>query len=424
MLKLTQAELKGGLITAGYTLSHAVAPTSVQFNSLSATVVAVTAFNAGSSVGFGEDSLNKVAAFRQDKGHSGSLAVVSKGVEFGENGAMYIGAEERAFDDTAKSVVFARNSATIVNVGQVYQKPDASAFILNGQKLVVDNGASLLLSEIHENGEYKIVSGADLTANVNGADWTDGWAGDNLYAWDEGPGLAYELELRHDSSNVWVSATISDVREVYPDSNFVKTVLKDKTLTVDGKTKIINSVSNPAFSGEALSVALNDLDTALTSVGDRVSMKSAAFTHEGLMRDWDKGNNLWIDVIGGNQKYKSLSSSGISKAGYDTNPYGFVLGFDHKLAGNSVVLGGAFSYDHGSLDSTGDVLKTKNKYNSFGFHSYGAWSPSAILSVVGTVSSMHNSSDIDQTIHAAGFKKAKADVSTNMFSLGVVPNLL
>ena len=32
---------------------------------------------------------------------------------------------------------------------------------------------------------------------------------------------------------------------------------------------------------------------------------------------------------------------------------------------------------------------------------------------------MHNSSDIDQTINAAGFNKAKADVSTNMFSLGV-----
>ena len=76
------------------------------------------------------------------------MAVVSKGVQFGENGAMYIGAEESAVDATAKSVVFAGNSATIVNVGQVYQKPDAAAFILNGQKLVVDNGASLVLSDI------------------------------------------------------------------------------------------------------------------------------------------------------------------------------------------------------------------------------------------------------------------------------------
>ena len=57
-----------------------------------------------------------------------------------------------------------------------------------------------MLSDIHENGEYKIVSGADLTANVNGSDWTGGWTGENLYAWDEGSGLAYELELRHDSS--------------------------------------------------------------------------------------------------------------------------------------------------------------------------------------------------------------------------------
>ena len=57
-------------------------------------------------------------------------------------------------------------------------KPECSRLILNGQKLVVDNGASLVLSDIHENGEYKIVSGADLTANVNGSDWTGGWTGE------------------------------------------------------------------------------------------------------------------------------------------------------------------------------------------------------------------------------------------------------
>lgn len=433
VMKVAQAELKGGLITAGYAVSRTGENTSVQFDSLIAPFDSTAVFSAGTTVGFGENSLDKVSAFRSSKGHTGSVVVVNKGVELGANGGLYVGTEESASADAPKSVVFASNSATLINVDQTYQASD-SAFTLSGQKLVVDNGASLVLSNIQENGEYKIVSGADLTANVNGADWIGGWTGDNLYAWDEGSGLEYELELRHDASNVWVSAMISDVKAAYPDididniandymrdpePNFVKTVLKDKDLSVDQKTRIINSVSNLAFAGGALSVAVNDLNNAVESIEGRVSMKSDAFTHEGLMCEWEKGNNLWIDVIGGKQRYKSLSSSGINKAGYDTDSYGFVLGFDRKVGGQSVILGGAVSYDHGSLDSRGEVLKTKNRYDSFGLHLYGAWSPNEKLNLVGTASYMHSSSDIDQTINAAGFNKAKADASTNMFSLGV-----
>ena len=94
------------------------------------------------------------------------------------------------------------------------------------------------------------------------------------------------------------------------------------------------------------------------------------------------------------------------------------MGYDRKFAGKSVILGGAFSYNHGSLDSTGDVLKTKNKYDSFGLHAYGAYAPVDRVNLIGTLSWMHNSSDITQSINAAGFNKADADVKTNLFSLG------
>ena len=102
-----------------------------------------------------------------------------------------------------------------------------------------------------------------------------------------------------------------------------------------------------------MSVSINDLNTAADSIEGRVSMRNEAFTEYGVMREWDRGNDLWVDVIGGKQKYKSLSATGISKAGFDTNAYGLVMGYDRKFAGKSVILGGAFSYNHGSLDSTG-----------------------------------------------------------------------
>lgn len=195
-------------------------------------------------------------------------------------------------------------------------------------------------------------------------------------------------------------------------------VLRDKELDVAGKTKVINSVANIAFAGGAMSVSMNDLNTAADSIEGRVSMRNEAFTEYGVMREWDRGNDLWVDVIGGKQKYKSLSATGISKAGFDTNAYGLVMGYDRKFAGKSVILGAAFSYNHGSLDSTGDVLKTKNKYDSFGLHAYGAYAPVDRVNLIGTLSWMHNSSDITQSINAAGFNKANADVKTNMFSLG------
>ena len=201
-------------------------------------------------------------------------------------------------------------------------------------------------------------------------------------------------------------------------ADFVCRVLRDKELDVAGKTKVLNSVANIAFAGGAMSVAMNDLNSATDSIEGRVSMKKEAFTEYGVMREWERGNHLWIDIIGGKQKYKSLSATGISKAGYDTNSYGFIMGYDRKLADKSVILGGAFSYNHGSLDSTGDVLKTKNKYNSFGLHAYGAYAPVEKVNLIGTLSWMHNSSDITQSINAAGFNKADADVKTNMFSLG------
>ena len=305
--------------------------------------------------------------------------------------------------------------------------------------MTVEPGANLVLGNIEEVGDYTIVNGYITGGNETDGMWTGGWTGENLYALpQDGSGINWILTLHNDPSKIWVNATLADVRTVYPDiaipnianddllqcksgdagADFICRVLRDKELDVAGKTKVINSVANIAFAGGAMSVSMNDLNTAADSIEGRVSMRNEAFTEYGVMREWERGNDLWVDVIGGKQKYKSLSATGISKAGFDTNAYGLVMGYDRKLAGKSVILGAAFSYNHGSLDSTGDVLKTKNKYDSFGLHAYGAYAPVDRVNLIGTLSWMHNSSDITQSINAAGFNKADADVKTNLFSLG------
>ena len=373
-----------------------------------------------------------------------SRLVITTNVTTGPGGGIAVGPEVWTDKDNHVQIgngdlYFAKDSLTVIDSSILTDGKSAFNTTSDVAKVTVEPGANLILGNIEEVGDYTIVNGYITGGNESDGRWTGGWTGDNLYALpQDGSGINWILKLHNDPSTIWVNATLADVRTVYPDiaipnianddmlncksgdpgADFVCRVLRDKELDVAGKTKILNSVANIAFAGGAMSVAMNDLNSATDSIEGRVSMKNEAFTENGVMREWERGNDLWINVIGGKQKYKSLSATGISKAGYDTNSYGFVMGYDRKFADKPIILGAAFSYNHGSLDSTGDVLKTKNKYNSFGLHAYGAYAPVEKVNLIGTLSWMHNSSDITQSINAAGFNKADADVKTNMFSLG------
>ena len=373
-----------------------------------------------------------------------SRLVITTNVTTGPGGGIAVGPEVWTDKDNHVQIgngdlYFAKDSLTVIDSSILTDGKSAFNTTSDVAKVTVEPGANLVLGNIEEVGDYTIVNGYITAGNESNGMWTGGWTGENLYALpQDGSGINWILALHNDPSKIWVNATLADVRTVYPDiaipnianddllhcksgdagADFVCRVLRDKELDVAGKTKILNSVANIAFAGGAMSVAMNDLNSATDSIEGRVSMKNEAFTEYGVMREWERGNDLWIDVIGGKQKYKSLSATGISKAGYDTNSYGFVMGYDRKFSDKPIILGAAFSYNHGSLDSTGDVLKTKNKYDSFGLHAYGAYAPVEKVNLIGTLSWMHNSSDITQSINAAGFNKADADVKTNMFSLG------
>ena len=419
-IKIANAYLNGGDFHVGQLAEQTRAAdgvANVELMNVNGEINTNTVVASGDMLALGEGGVDKGLAFRAAKGNSGAMLVVNKPAVIGAAGTLNIGGSE-----PIDSVLFAKDSVTLVNVSGM--EKDQPALTLKGHDVTVEDGATLVLTGIGENGDYIVLGDAgQVTLN--------GWTEDNLYAWDEGSGLDYDLEIAHLGDNVVVTATLSDVRAIYPNiaipnisnyymrdkgTNFIKGILKDKVLGVDQKTTLVNSAANLAFAGGAMSVSLNDLMSVVDTAEGRVSMKSGAFTPEGQMKG---GTELWVDVLGGKQKFETLAATGVHKFGYDTNTYGFVIGADHKFEAASVILGAALSYDHGSLKSTGDVLKTKNKYHSFGVHGYGAWSPVDNVNVVGTLSYLHNSSRIDQNLSAVADGKAKLDPTTDLVSLGV-----
>ena len=431
--KTANAVLDGGIITVGDALG--VASASAEMGS-SAIIKSMISVLNGSELGFGVGALAYAETLNAPKGPA-NLAMTQK-VILAEGSGLTVGENTHPAAQEASgttSLVFGDGTTTLVDCSLL--KDGTGVFSSNGQaaSLTVAPTATLILGNIEEAGDYTVVSGFDTADNVSGSGWTGGWTGDKLYALaQDGTGINWELELHNDASRVWVTAILNDVLSMYPDiavpniandelrhaqkEAFTYGVLRNKDLSAAEKTAIVNSAANISFAGSALSVGFNDLTTALDSVENRVSMKGESFTEEGLMRDWPHGNNLWIDLTGGKQKYKRFGATGIGEAGYKTDAFGFTLGFDRKVTPASI-LGAAFSYNRGSLDSTGDVSKTKNKYNSYGIHAYGAYSPSSRLNVVGTLTYLRGSSDITQYINAAGFGNADADVKTNLLAAGI-----
>lgn len=431
--KTANAVLDGGTMTVGDPFGAA----SVRAELTSSAFIKsmITVLN-GSELGFGVGALAYAETLNAPKG-SAHLSMTQKmvlaegsGFTLGEN------AHPAAQDASGTtSLVFGDGTTTLVDCSLL--KDGTGAFSTNGQdaSLTVAPTATLILGNIDEAGDYTVVSGFDTADNVSGNGWTGGWTGDKLYALaQDGTGINWELELHNDAFRVWISAILNDVLSMYPDiavpniandelrhaqkDAFTYSVLRRKDLSATEKTAIVNSAANISFAAGTLSVGFNDLTIALDSVENRVSMKGESFTEEGLMRDWPHGNNLWVDLTGGKQKYKRFAATGIGEAGYKTDAFGFTLGFDGKVTATSIV-GAAFSYNRGSLDSTGDVSKTKNKYNSYGIHAYGAYSPSSRLNIVGTLTYLRSSSDITQHINAVGFGNADADVKTNLFAAGI-----
>lgn len=402
--------------------------------------------NGDLSFGEGADEFaDKIGA--PDIPEAPSRITVTQNVTVGDTGSIAVGSDvwtdESNHEDVGDgNLFFAHDSVTVVDSTILEDGKAAFTGTKDGATVTVEEGAQLVLGNLDVAGDYLITDGFLTAGNLGEADeWLGGWDGAIWAPTDAGSGLDWVLTLGWDDTKLWVNAKLESVINEYPDiaipdnideslencrnaggadDVLVCTVIRNPDLSKDDKTRILNSVAEIGHAAGAAAMAFNEATQAVDSLEGRVSMRSEAYNTDGSMKSGTKGTALWVDVLGSWTTADSYGATGSVTTGYDADSYGFIMGADHKLQSKNVILGAAFSYTDGSLDSTGDLLPTSNDFSTWGIHAYGAWKPSERTNVIGTLSYLRSASEAVQGLPAeAGFSKAEADIDTNLFVAGV-----
>ena len=357
----------------------------------------------------------------------GTRVVFSQKTTLADGATLNVGSTTKAVVDAT----FGKDSVTVVDAGALGL--DNAAFVAGGsdQSLKVEEGAQLIIGNAKDQGNYVVTEGFNIDDNFDSeGNWIGGWADGVKVLSQVGTGLGFDIEFNtnKDDGSIYITTVLNDVSVLYPNIgiqsianaavradgematglSFVKDVLSSENLTVDEKTNAVNSVAEIGLASGSMAVALNDVETVTDSIVNRLS----------LAEEPSKANGLWVDMLYSSQEADDMKADGHMKYGFETDSYGFIMGYDHQVANSNVRLGAAFSYQKGDLDSTGDVLNTTNDYNTFGFHGYGVWQPTDRINVLGSVSYLRSSSDVEQQLGVAGHNKATADIDTNVITAG------
>ncbi|MCD8339272.1 MAG: hypothetical protein LUC43_03600 [Burkholderiales bacterium] len=204
-----------------------------------------------------------------------------------------------------------------------------------------------------------------------------------------------------------------------PGPGIVNDIVGDPDVDTADKVRVMNSIANLPFAGGVIGTAMDGLNGAITDIFNHLTMDSDTFGAHGVMWPYEEYGNMWLDVHGTWFNQKHLSASGISRAGWRANAFGFILGYDRKLKERPVAIGGAFSFTGGNVKSTGNISYTKNKYQEYGLHLWSNYSPNEHLNIIGALHWMHNVSDVTQNVGIAGYNKAQGHMTTDWFALGV-----
>ena len=358
---------------------------------------------------------------------TGTRVVFSQKTTLADGATMNVGSTTKAVVDAT----FGKDSVTVVDAGALGL--DNAAFVAAGadQSLKVEEGAQLIIGNAKDQGNYVVTEGFNIDDNFDSeGNWIGGWADGVKVLSQAGTGLGFDIEFNtnKDDGSIYITTVLNDVSVLYPNIgigsianaavraegemaaglSFVKDVLSSENLTVDEKTNAVNSVAEIGLASGSMAVALNDVETVTDSIVNRLS----------LAEEPSKANGLWVDMLYSSQEADDMKADVHMKYGFETDSYGFIMGYDHQVANSNVRLGAAFSYQKGDLDSTGDVLKTTNDYNTFGFHGYGVWQPTDRINVLGSVSYLRSSSDVEQQLGVACHNKATADIDTNVITAG------
>ena len=381
-------------------------------------------------------------------GLTGAAARVTVGqtVTMGKGSSLAVGSnvwnpakDEGRVEMKEGSVYFGRDSYVLIDIGSLGDAP-AFATTVEGATATVEHGASLVFGNLTKTGEFTLLEGFDLSANLGeDGDWKGGWDGEDLYIVnDDGSGLDYfiQLDVDKDGNKVSANVDVADLETVYPDivlpglgnealqdcakgndSSFICGIVKDENLTVEEKTRIINSVAQIASVGGTTASAYADMGLVSDVLEDRLSFTGP--THkDGQLLQIPATDALWVEVIGGKTKTGSLALSNLSD-GVKSDTYGVMIGADALRPKPAVKVGGAFSYLSGSLTSTGSGLSTTNDYDTYGAHLYAAWTPTTKFNLVGHVDWMLQDSDISMSIGTDSFGKASAKPNVNVAQAGI-----
>lgn len=137
---------------------------------------------------------------------------------------------------------------------------------------------------------------------------------------------------------------------------------------------------------------MNDMQHRLGEVRD----------HQGL------NNGAWARAFQGQDEYGSKN--------VENDYYGVQVGYDHKIEGTNVLLGGAFSYTHG--DSTFDVGEGDNY--TYALTAYGTWLAENGMFVDGTLKYGRLSSDVDlATAQSGQLLSGSMDYDTQAMSASI-----
>lgn len=337
------------------------------------------------------------------------------------------------------NLFFGSDSTTVISVPGIGKGP---AFTTDSTSatVTVEDGATLILGNVSEAGQYLITDGFLTQDGTLIESWLDE---EHLYALnDDGTGLNWVLDLGYDTDSIWVDVAYADVRTEYPDmvlpdnvnddlkhgsdprgpqDTFINEVLKDKTIGVDEKTRIVNSVVQIAAAGGVFGSGFDNMTSALDALEGRISFAGETFNHNGRMVSGETGTDLWAVILGGSHSVDSNTASGRMSGGYDADTYGIMAGLDHKIAGTDWRTGVALSYQEGDLDSTGDWLDAQTDYDTFGIQAYANYSPNSHFNLIGSVGYFRNGAETLMGLPGASktFREASADVDMDMFAAAV-----
>ncbi len=355
---------------------------------------------------FGSDSTLILATLSDASGQSANVAGPS--------------ASQSAFMTTAGTSLTVSSGANLIVQGDYYDMPErfyiTSGYASSADALWEDGDTIKVVNQYGENYDYLIHSGNEDGTDVVYLAYYKQTPG------EENPPIEPEdnlCDLGYVACHN-IQTDIDHPEDPDPGVQAVIDIVGDESLPLSKRVEVMNSIANLPFAGGVMGVTMNNLMGDINELLNHLTMDSDTFGAQGKMWPYDEVNNIWLNVTGNWYNQRHLKASGIDRAGWKASAYGFILGYDRKLKDRPIAIGGAFSFNDGSVKSTGNISYTKNSYQNYGLHLWSNYTPNEHLNVIGALHWVHGVNDVKQNITGVpNHFKATGSMTSDWLALGV-----